>query len=214
MRRCLKKYSIARIPRAAEAVPRDAHRARAFPGEIAPSQGLEGHRVQHDVRRHLQRAAAIVGAAARLALDGVLPASRSRRDSLHFVDGDRRRSSTRAASGSRIELNRSSTPGMRLPLWRPDQHVVHLRADGALVGGERRLVEDQVDRFGRPVDTSRAAPSRSAGRSPCGARQRPAGRPRSRRSGRSDRPGRVASGRVFFWIQSKACSSSGPQSSS
>ena len=68
----LKKYSIGGVQGAAEAFDETRIVPERFPGEVTPSQGMEGRGVQHDVRRHVQRAAAIVGAAARLAPDGVL----------------------------------------------------------------------------------------------------------------------------------------------
>ena len=54
----LKKYSIAEFKELLAPFKRSAHRPRAVSGEVTASQGLEGHRVQHDVRRHVQRAAA------------------------------------------------------------------------------------------------------------------------------------------------------------
>ena len=70
-----------------------AHRARALSGEIAAAPGLEGHAVQHVLRRHLQRAAALAGPPLRLASAGVLPemTSSSRQTSGHKDTKTRRR---------------------------------------------------------------------------------------------------------------------------
>ena len=50
-----------RVPGAARAVRRGAHRAGALSGEVAAARRLEGRGVQHVLRRHLQRAAAVAG---------------------------------------------------------------------------------------------------------------------------------------------------------
>ncbi len=68
----LKKYSIGGIQGAAEALQRNPHRPRALPGQVTPSQGLEGRGVQHDVCRHVQRAATIASATVGVAPYGVL----------------------------------------------------------------------------------------------------------------------------------------------
>ena len=68
----LKKFSIGEFRELLAPFSEVRDRSRALPGEVAAAQGLEGRGVQHDVRRHVQRPAAIVGAAARLAPDGVL----------------------------------------------------------------------------------------------------------------------------------------------
>ena len=53
----LRKFSIGEFAKLLTPVQRGADRARAFPGEVPTAQGMEGRRVQHDVRRHVQRAA-------------------------------------------------------------------------------------------------------------------------------------------------------------
>ena len=52
---------------------RRAARRGAIPREVAAPRRMEGHAVQHLLRRHLQRAAPAVGAALRLAPAGLLP---------------------------------------------------------------------------------------------------------------------------------------------
>ncbi len=69
----LKKYSIGEFTALLGAVCRDPHRAGTLPGEVPPARRLEGRGLQQPVCRHLQCPAARLGAAARLAPDGLLP---------------------------------------------------------------------------------------------------------------------------------------------
>src|SRR5262249_29478883 len=62
-----------RVQGAPGRLPRRAHRRRALPGEITAPRRMEGETVQHVLRRHVQRAAAEVGAAVRLGPAGGLP---------------------------------------------------------------------------------------------------------------------------------------------
>ena len=69
----LERYSAGEFQRAAHRLPRRAHRRGAVPGQVAAARRLEGRRVQHLLRRHVQRAAARAGPALRLAPARVLP---------------------------------------------------------------------------------------------------------------------------------------------
>src|SRR5215208_1593081 len=62
-----------RIPRAARELPRGADCGGTVSGEIAPPRWMEGHAVQHPLRRHVQRTATIARAAVRMAPSRILP---------------------------------------------------------------------------------------------------------------------------------------------
>ena len=72
----LMKYSAGEFRGSAHRVSRRADRRGALSGEVAAARRLEGHAVQHVLRRHVQRAAARLGAPLRLAPAGVLPQMR------------------------------------------------------------------------------------------------------------------------------------------
>ena len=57
----LKKYSIGEFRELLAPFGEARDRSRALSGEVAAAQRLEGRGLQHDVRRHVQRAAAIAG---------------------------------------------------------------------------------------------------------------------------------------------------------
>jgi SAM-dependent methyltransferase len=60
------------VSRAVEAVCAGGDHSRTLSREVTAPQRLEGRGIQHDVRRRVQRLAAIVGEAARVAFDGLL----------------------------------------------------------------------------------------------------------------------------------------------